>query len=110
VNAEFRRFIHMAEESDVNLILLHRLKEEYKGDKPTGKLVMAGFNEISYMMHTNVRCWRDFTASFPDFFRATVIDCRQNPEAHGFEFAGTDVNFQNLGMTVFPDTSEDDWR
>lgn len=110
VNMEFRDLIRRAEERDVNLLMLHKLKEEYKGDKPTGLMRMAGFNDIPYMMHLNVRCWKDSTQPFPDCFRATIVDSRQNPEINGMEMVGADIDFVNLGSLVYPESSEDDWK
>lgn len=109
VNAEFRDLIRTAYDSEVNLILIHRLKPEYVDDKATGALRRAGFGETGFMVQVNATLSKDIKLRTEDKFKMLVTDCRQNTMLEGEVFEGGMVSFPMLAMSVFPDSDPGDW-
>lgn len=112
VNDEYRELIRLAFGSDKNLILLHKMKEEYVASKAnpaianrTGGYIRAGFNDTPYLVQMNLLLDRN-----EEGFTCKILDCRQNPTLTGMILTNDDINFQMIGTLVFPETSEDDWR
>lgn len=109
VNAEYRELIRQAYASDKNLILIHKLKDEYVNDKRTGKQERAGFSDTKYLVQANLTAWRDDSTSGADRWNVEVSDCRQNMDIAGMDLQGVMCNFWTLGMLVFPDTNPEYW-
>jgi len=113
VNAEFRDMIRKVYETDKNLIMLHKMKDEYVlvGDRKTGKSertgghVRAGFSDVGYLMQINLRVWRNVETGFG----LTVRDCRQNAEIAGMDLMDPLNTFQYLAAEVFQ-TSPEEWE
>lgn len=114
VNAEYRDLIRWAYDSDKNVWITHKVKDEWidgpdgKG-KRTGNVKRAGFSDTGFMVQINVRHWRDDSADKLDKFHMTVTDCRQNPLAIGEDFQGENIEFWQLGTLVFPDSDPSVW-
>lgn len=118
-----REIVRAAAREGVNLILTHRLKDEWKDvpdPKNPGKTVgikvgimsaRVGFAETKYMVHVNGRHWKsaDLKVKSPDKFNFTIEDCRQNTDIEGETLNGSMCDFPTLGMMVFPDSEEEDW-
>lgn len=104
VNMEFRELLRNAEASDTNLILLHRMKKEYRDDKATGSWERAGFSDIGSWVHIIARAERR-----EDGFHLIVEDCRQNAMLWGVDLPEPMATFPNLGQLVFPDSKPEDW-
>jgi len=110
VNAEYRELLRMAYDQDrTNLILLHKMKDEYIDDKRTGAVKRAGFADTGFLVQVNALTYREPGVDVPDCFRLQIQDCRQNAELAGVEFSGNDFNFQTLAMQVFPGSKEEEW-
>lgn len=110
VNQEFRSFIRAAyDQGTTNLMLLHKVKDEYVDDKRTGVKIRAGFSDTGYLVQVNASTWRERGASVPDCFHLTVTDCRQNAEMNDMDLSGADLNFQTLATMVFPGTKPEEW-
>lgn len=109
VNAEFKELIRAAYDTDMNMWLLHKMKDEYANDKRTGDLKRSGMSDIGYLVQVAVRCWRDDSEKFPDCFHVTVTDCRKDPSLHTFDMQGTMASVATLGQLMFPETSEEEW-
>ena len=106
VNAEMRGVVRDAYDSNKNVILIHKLKKEYKSDSWSGKYERAGFSDMGYMVQVNATMTYD-----GDDFVCTVTDCRQNTSVRGMEFEGDPMcSFPFLGASVFPGTSLDQWE
>lgn len=113
VNAEFRDMLRKVYETDKNLIMLHKMKDEYVliGDRKTGKSertgghVRAGFSDVGYLMQMNLRVWRN-----EEGFGLTVRDCRQNAEIAGMDISEPMNTFPFVAAEVFGDTSPEDWE
>jgi hypothetical protein len=111
-NDEFRGLIRAAFGSDKNLILLHKMKDEYVASKATpsisnrtGNYIRTGFADTPYLVQMNIRLDR----TEEDGFTCEILDCRQNPMIAGMVLFNDDITFQNVATLVFPDTSEEDW-
>jgi hypothetical protein len=97
VNAEHRQLIKAAFNSNKNLILIHRLKDQYVNDKRTGELERAGFSGTGFQVQCNARAWWDDDEGE---FKLTVTDSRHNPKVRGLELSGGMVDFGILGSMV----------
>lgn len=97
VNNTFRYLIKEADKvKNLNLILIHNMKEEWVNEKFTGRLVRAGFKETGGLVQTSI------TSYFRDGeFGGTIDFCRQNMDLCGEELAGRFFDFDNLLEQVF---------
>jgi hypothetical protein len=102
VNSEFRGMLRLAYKSDVNLILVHKVKKEYINEQWNGKYERSGFNDIGYLVQVMVETYKEGGKWF-----VRVIACRQNPAIEGQVIESP--TFAKLGMLVFPETKESDW-
>ena len=124
-NEEYRRLVRAAFDTDKNLILLHRVKDEYVGDTNTGsmrtgKKLRAGFNDTGFLVQLNVVTYFDSPKSEDgdpeEGFGLYVRDCRQNMGIAGMrlqgkiEGIGSMCSFPYLATSVFPDTELGDWK
>lgn len=109
VNAEFRTLIREAYGFNKNLILLHKMKQEYIGEKKTGKWERAGFSDTGFLVQVNARAYR-YSESDGGNFAIQVDDCRQNPDLCEMEFEGPMCNFQMLACNVLPDVDPANWE
>jgi hypothetical protein len=107
LNAKFRRFLNVAyEHKDKNLLLIHKLKKQYKNDAFTGDWERSGFNEIGHYAQIVLKSYRDAD----DFtFHKQVYKCRQNPELNGMDLEGDMLDFATVAQMVLPETDEEDW-
>lgn len=111
VNAEFRNLIDRAYDYNSNVILIHKLKKEYKEGKdgkgsPTGRYERAGFNDTGYRVQINARTRRTGDGEF----YLHIDDCRQNPDLFDVDFTAPMNSFTFLAAAVYPDTSPEDWE
>lgn len=125
LNAEFRGLIREIYDSSANMVLLHKLKAEWKDNPATGKgnktggYERAGFADTGFLVQINVTAWR---AKDPETglrtgpFHITVRDCRQNPATAeqggpvGLDLEDQMASFAWLGVNVYPDTTLEDWQ
>lgn len=119
VNNAFRRMLRGAFESDLNLILIHRLKDQWesvpdnkggKKNEKTGHKERAGFSDIGFACQVMLRT----TFDKDNLFQATVLKCTQNPKITWrtySEIGGMRTNsFPFVALDVFPGTKLDDWE
>lgn len=113
VNQEMKAIYRAAYSSDTNLIVLHRVKDEWinkvvqgkeKGEK-TGRRVFAGYSGTYYETQVNARAYKE-----DGEFYMLIFDCRQNPAVEGMVLSGDMLNFATLGTLVFPDSEPSDWE
>ena len=107
VNAEFDGFIKDAyEHENVNLLLLHKLTEEWKNSADgkgsrTGEYKRSGFKGVAFAVQANTVVWRDPEESkIPDCFHVTVQDCRDDPTLNGVDLSGEECNFPTLAALI----------
>jgi hypothetical protein len=104
-NQQMTRLIKLAYDSSANLIITHRLKEQWINDKRTGLFEMAGFKDIPYLVQAHARMWTDV-----DGYHLRVNKCRQNASIVGLELSNDMINFPFLASMVFPDSEQKDWE
>jgi hypothetical protein len=110
VNAEYRELLRMAYDQDrTNLILLHKMKDEYVNDQRTGQVKRAGFADTGFLVQVNALTYRGPEETVPECFHLQITDCRQNAELAGVDLSGQDMNFATLACQVFLGTKEGDW-
>jgi hypothetical protein len=113
INAKFKRIIDLTYRTDKNVILIHRVKDEYKNDKSTGKRIIAGFSSIKYKVQIVLNHWRDMEmvdeVAGTQGFGFTIADCSQNAALANTYLAEPDNNWLALGMLVYPNSSPADW-
>jgi hypothetical protein len=124
LNARFRHWIDQFLESNRNLIMIHKTKDEWKtgaNGKPsaTGKQTRAGFKGAGYDAHVNIVHDRDFAPTDTDpnmpsgEFIVLVKDCRPNESIAGMVVAGSqgiEPTFAGLAQLVYPDSDPADWK
>jgi hypothetical protein len=112
VNQQMKGLWRAGYNGDGNLIMLHRLKEEWvnkvvngkeKGEK-TGNMVFAGYSGTYFEAQVCTRAFKE-----DGQFKMLIMDCRLNPDIEGMVLGGDMCNFATLGQLVFPDSSEEDW-
>lgn len=82
VNSEMSNLIRAAYGSDKDLILIHKLKKEWVDGKSTGNLIRDGFKDVNFQVQVNAKI-----ARVDGQFILTIVDCRQNINLSGMEFA-----------------------
>ena len=84
VNAEWRELIRLAYDSDMNTILIHKMKPKYVNDVRTKEYEIKGFSETGYLVQANLITDRE---NNPDGglpkYSMFVEDCRQNSTLNG---------------------------
>lgn len=113
VNQAMKDLWRSAYDSDSNLIMLHRMKEEWEnkvnaqgkevGNK-TGRWEMAGYKGTYFEAQVCARAFKE-----DGQFKMLVFDCRQNPDLEGMVLEGDMLNFATLGQMVFPESDEKEW-
>jgi len=94
VNAEFRHIFNLAKQSNANLLINHRMNDEYVNDKPTGRLKRAGFRNTAYEVQVNLR-----SSKKGSDFQIQIIDCRHDPGLDGTMIEPP--TFERLQQMVF---------
>ena len=108
VNKEYRDMVRKAYSYNKNIIMLHKMKEEYVGKNKTGEYGLAGFKETDYLVQVNVRLYR-YAPEDGGAFALYVKDCRQNPDIAGTELVDPMCSFPFLAATVLPDVDASHW-
>lgn len=112
VNSEYQQLIREVYETKGNLIILHKLKAEWKDNaagkgSKTGNYERDGFQGTGFLVQVNATAWREKPNGD---FHITVRDCRQNPAIAGLDLAGEMATFPFLGTFVYPETTLQDWE
>jgi len=104
VNAEwmaiFKQFRNL---EDVNFIGVGMIKEAYKNDKPTGKMVQAGQKQMGYMSDVVLRASRD-----GDDFVVEVEKPWWNGPLKGMTLENELATFGNV-LGMLSETDPDEW-
>lgn len=105
VNREYRDLINEAYSSDCNLIMLHKMKDEYVNDKRTGALKRTGFKDADYAAQVAVRSFKQ-----DGQFYLEVIKCRLNTDIEGMTIPQSpDTGFADLAQMVLPQFEREQW-
>lgn len=99
VNAEMRKLIRDAyERPDLNLILLHPMRDEYAGNERTGKQIFSGFQGVPGLVQMVLRMWKSGNE-----YGGTIIDCRQKRALEGLDLPAAVLTFPQLLRLVHGD-------
>lgn len=135
-NRVFSRVLDAYRATDLNLILLHRLKEQWveetkkvrvrgggtenRADRVrSGEWEREGFKKIEYLIQAEVHVLkRDAEEEDEDLsnrFGMRVVKCTRTPSLEGTEWWGTTakgrnkVTFPWLAQAIYPGTTREDW-
>jgi hypothetical protein len=95
--------------SDVNLILVHRDKDEYKGKtKIDGGVVVAGPPEVEAACHVCIRLAKDETrgVGIEGKFSGEIFKCRQNTMLEGMRLPSEEMKMDEDGVPVVDDEGD----
>lgn len=107
INAKWKRLFKILMMSKCNAVLLHRLTQEWKDDKPTDNFRRQGYTKTGFEVQMNVTCWRE--TSGKRAFHVTVEDSRHEADLAGMDLEGEECNFPTLAGRVFPDIDPEFW-
>lgn len=93
---------------DKNVLWLHRIKEKWEGNSPSGKYEASGYKEIAYEVQLTIRLKKKMIPRQGLEFSATVQDCRLNAKMEGEVFTGSDCTFSKV-MAEVTRSSEELW-
>lgn len=122
VNTEYRNFYNEVYDTDKNLILLGRMKDEWENTtaviggqtkevgRKTGRIERVGFKEIPYMVQINAIASHDPMAEPGERFSLQVVNCRQNAELVGEVIPQVVLNFAQVAQMVYPDSQPEMWE
>jgi hypothetical protein len=119
-NQEMKNLLNACEK---NLIVIHKSKEKWADDKPTGKYERAGYGYVAYDMNVCVQHSRDNAIHNRECkesdagcvcWAIRISECQANPELVGggelSKLTGRRVTFAHLARRIFPDSQLSDWR
>lgn len=114
VNAEYRKWLRLAYDSQKNVIMIHKMKPVYINDKRTKDYEPAGFSDMKYVMQVNAQTWKDDPEDLDEGeakeHHIYIKDCRQNTDIEGLTLDGDLCNFPTLAMLVLPESRIEDWE
>jgi hypothetical protein len=105
VNQQMTRLIKLAYDSEANLIITHRLKEQWVNDKKTGLYEFSGMKDVPFLVQAHARMWNG-----EDGYHLRVGKCRQNATVVGLELTNGMITFPTLAQFVFPDSEAKEWE
>ena len=91
---------------DKNVLWLHRIKEEWKANAPTGGFVSDGYNQAPYEMQMVLRTKKDKRTKE---FGVDVVMCRPDTSMEGEEFVGRQCNFAVV-MAALTGMDVEEWE
>lgn len=116
LNREYRMLVQSAySRKDLNVVITHKVKKQYKNDNWNGEYERAGFGDVAFLVQVNVDHYVEVIEEGEDGapdqteFGIRVLNCRQNPEVNGLELEGPLCSFAVLGRKVFPNSKREDW-
>lgn len=121
VNAEFRSLVKSAyDRPGLNVLLVHKMKKEYKENKKTGKdawtgeFERAGFGDVPYLVDANIQHFfhveKQDDGTYVRRFGIKILDSRHNPECAQLELEDEACSFAWLAASLFPSTTPMDWE
>lgn len=111
VNLRMRGYASRYQEHNKNVLFLQDMKEEWVGDKPTGRFIVDGFKYTPGLVQVNAFMWREEETDAEDQgFRLKITGCGLNAELVGWEFKNEGIDFRKIASMVLVDTKASDWR
>jgi len=112
-NGAMRRFLKKALDSDKNVIMVQKMKQEYLSNTFTGNYVMSGFGDIPHIAQVVVRpfyCTMD--QELPDGqeaeagdFGVHIVASRHNPKLNNTYYLGLMATFPMIAAMVVTGTT-----
>jgi hypothetical protein len=91
-NGDFRKLIRDAlERPDKNVILTHKVKDEYANDQRTGRKIFSGMNDVPGLAQMVVEMWKRGKD-----YGLTIVDCRHKRSLEGTELPAVAADFPML--------------
>lgn len=90
---------------DKNMLWLHRVKEEWKANQPTGKYVSDGYNQAPYEVQVVLRTVKNGKG----VFGVEIRMCRPDTMMEGESFEGKQCRF-DVVMAAVTGTDIEDWE
>jgi hypothetical protein len=106
VNNSFRDLLRAGYDSSANILLVHKVKKEYKGDSWSGNWVRNGFSDIEFICQVNLRTYVDKYGEFG----VEVLKCTQNPGLVGEKIPKPMNTFPFIASMVYPETKPKGWQ
>lgn len=103
MNQEYSNMVQLAYRTNTNLILIHKVKDEWVNNDKTGEKIRAGNNESGYLVQvelTTQKSGKDF-----EFY---IDKCRANIDLQGEVLPA--MTFNELAMMIYPDSNPEDWE
>lgn len=110
LNARWSNLLQPFKNSETSLILVHRLGEVYKNDKPTGISKSKGWGDVAYHCTVSVEMGKDYKEEGVDKFWLEVTDCTYDTRVEGEELRGKSISFTKLAMMIYPESDSADWE
>ena len=119
VNAEYRNFMNEVYDTDKNLVLLGRMKDEWENTvnaqgkevgRKTGKLERVGMKDIPYIVQLNAIARFDPFAEDGNRFSLEIVNCRQNSSLCGLVLPQDLCTFAQIASLVYMDSDEREWQ
>lgn len=116
VNMEMNYLVKLAFEFKKNLIVLHKMKDEYneqitssgkKVSYATGKDIMDGFKNMPHLAEI---CGEMSYDKEEKQFSITITRCRPNPDLIGETYSGDMCNFPFIASMAYPNVDPDVWE
>ena len=91
-NGDFRYLLRAAnDQTNLNVILTHKMKDEYVNDHRTGRKTFAGFNDVPGWAQMVVEMWKREKT-----YGLTIIECRHKRALEGTELPAAIASFPTL--------------
>jgi len=108
VNLRMRGYASGYQGHDKNVLLVQDVKEEWIGEKSTGRLIIDGFKYTPGLMQVNASMRRE--EGDDREFVLGITGCGLNADLVGYEFKGKSVDFKKIAPMVLLDTTASDWK
>lgn len=104
--AAYRQVIREVENTSKNLVLLHKLKDEWRNDKSTGNRIRAGYKDTAFCCNTELLLEKNPTEQFPDRYHCFIKKATFNPaiewDGNGNgELIGDLISWETISTMVF---------
>ena len=107
LNGMYRGLIQDAFDAGVNLQLVQKVKTKWVKGESTTEMEPLGFKQAGNIVQVSLEHRYDPDADESERFKVKIVNARQNTSVWGFEFANLD--FPQLGMLIYEDSTEEDW-
>lgn len=106
--ADFRWMVNSGMRSEANVLLIHRLKDEWIANEKTGGYTMEGWRGVQFDSEIYVEHERNEDG----VFLTHIKECTQDAVLMGatLSSADEDNDFPSLAVRVFPETERADWE